>query len=172
MTPATLADRTAYLTSLRDELKGLEARYVSDLERIKAEIAEVEAKREHEAAGTTEEQRALALELIEIHGDVARLDERVVLDAVEDIATGCHELRKRAFCVKDYEGFSGQRADCAYIGALIAGHRHGRTVFGVGLTASARAFIERWGKAPEGDKGETTQAAIRYLLNLKTAGAA
>lgn len=159
-------DLTQEIADLQEQLADEDARHAAERERLTAEIAEAEAQRAHVAAGTSVEARSLALGLIEIRGDVDRVDDAVIVDAVEDLAAGCPTLLSEYLAIKDYGRFTGQRSDHRYG----YGPKHGYIVFGVGLTASSREFHRRWGSLPAGENDERIEAATCYLLNLKTAG--
>jgi hypothetical protein len=162
----TLTGLTAQVEDLRVELREEDERHERERKRIADEIAETVARREHLAAGTDADTREDALSLIEVVGQIDRLNAGVVRDAVDDLAAGCPKLKVEYFATKDYASFAGQRTDARYG----YGPKHGCIVFKVGLSKSAREFLKKWGKLPGDDA--TREAAIRYLLNLEKAGVA
>jgi hypothetical protein len=145
------------------------ARHRDEVAEVDGEVADLQARRDHLAAGTTDEELRLARNLIEVTWSHSSLrdefDEQVVQEAVEDIAAGCPTLRTEYFCRRVYEG-SLHRETYEYS----FGPRHGHAVFRIGLTSGAREFLKQWGKLPLGADGEVQHAAIRYLLNLREAG--
>lgn len=169
-TSAELASVTEELTERRGDYGVLLDRQDKERREAEAEISALEARQAHLATGTTDEELRLARELILVYGDVYRLTDALVQEAVEDVAAGCLELRHHWLALKDYDRFRGQPLTCSYFGSLPGNPRHGTVVVAIGLTEGAREFFKRWGKIPLGPEGETQHAAIRYLLNLREAG--
>lgn len=162
--------QTDELAALREDLATMREDHRAEEARLEMEIAELEAQRAHAAAGTSEEERRLARELIEVrineHLPFEQIcDERVIQEAVEDIAGNCLTLRSEYFARRHYEA-NTHRETFRYG----MGPRHGNVVFSIGLTEGARAFLHRWGRLPLGVDGDVQEAAVRYLLGLREAG--
>lgn len=165
-----LATVVEELADLRSDRAELVERHEAALRAVDADIADLEARKAHLDAGTTDEELRLARDLILVYGDVSRLTDKLVNEAVEDVVAGCPEMRSHFLALKDYDRFRGQELTCSYIGDLPGNPRHGTVVVAIGLTLGAREFLRVWGKLPLGADGEVGHAAIRYLLNLREAG--
>lgn len=167
---STLTAVTEDISILREEIDAEDERHREARGKLESELADATARQRHLALGVDEETRAEALGLIAIYGDPKRATAKIIQEAVEDIATGCHDLRDHWLGLKDYDRWRGQELLCSYIGDLPGNPKHGTVVFAIGLTRSAREFWDRWGKPPVGENGERVHAATRYLLNLREAG--
>jgi hypothetical protein len=164
---ADLSRLTREIAETKHELDDEAKRHMEARAEILRRQGELEAARAHALAGTDAETLEIARGMIEIRGQVENLTQQIVVDAVEDIAGGCMLLRREYFGRKFYASFD-QREDHRYG----QGPKHGTIVFGIGLTKNARTMIEKWDGIVGGKDGETTQAMIRYLLNLEEAGVA
>lgn len=162
-----IAKVTVEIASIEDERAAEAERHTKADRALLARLEELRAHRMHLAAGTTEHELELAREMIQVIGDVQWLSHEIITDAAEDIAAGCLSLRREYFGRKFYSDFD-QREDHRYG----SGPKHGRIVFGIGLTKKARTMVEKWGGIMGDSDGDVSQAMIRYLLNLEEAGVA
>lgn len=138
---------------LQTERRNATTAHESFIKRNTEQVHELLRQKEMLVGGIDLEKVAVAETLLEIRGlDNGRFNERCVMEAIKDIASGTNKMKKEYFGVKNYEGWTNQECDCRYG----YGPTHGHITFSVGYKRNVLGI----------DLTDDQKESCLYYLNL------
>ena len=149
-----LAELVSAIETLEERKNQETARHAHKMAQFDTDIARLETKMALITRRINPQQVERAKNTIEVRGQVyPGMRQRVVENAIRQLARGGGVLHHEYFGTKHYSGFVDQRCDCEYG----YGPKHGTVVFSVGLSSQ---FRERTLLS------EQIEDAVYYLKNL------